>query len=239
MPGVDLGTAVGYLMLDTSGFTSGFSKAKAALKTFQDESATAADKFSAVGAAMTATGGTLTKSVTLPVVGLGTAIMKVGNDFEAQMSRVEAIAGATGEEMEKLNDLALQLGSDTAFSASEAAEGMENLASAGFTVNEIMEAMPGLLDLAASSGADLATATEIAASAVRGFGLEASDTTHVADVFAEAAARTNAQTEDMGEAMKYIAPVAKAMGQSLEETAAAVGILSDAGIKGSQAGTSL
>lgn len=239
MPGVDLGTAVGYLMLDTSGFTSGFSKAKAALKTFQDESATAADKFSAVGAAMTATGGTLTKSVTLPVVGLGTAIMKVGNDFEAQMSRVEAIAGATGEEMEKLNDLALQLGSDTSFSASEAAEGMENLASAGFTVNEIMEAMPGLLDLAASSGADLATATEIAASAVRGFGLEASDTTHVADVFAEAAARTNAQTEDMGEAMKYIAPVAKAMGQSLEETAAAVGILSDAGIKGSQAGTSL
>lgn len=239
MPGVDLGTAVGYLILDTSGFTSGFSKAKAALKTFQDESATAADKFSAVGTAMTAAGGTLTKSVTLPVAGLGTAIMKVGNDFEAQMSRVEAIAGATGEEMEKLNDLALQLGSDTSFSASEVAEGMENLASAGFTVNEIMEAVPGLLDLAASSGADLATATEIAASAVRGFGLEASDTTHVADVFAEAAARTNAQTEDMGEAMKYIAPVAKAMGQSLEETAAAVGILSDAGIKGSQAGTSL
>lgn len=239
MPGVDLGTAVGYLMLDTSGFTSGFSKAKAALKTFQDESATTADKFSAVGTAMTAAGGTLTKSVTLPVVGLGTAIMKVGNDFEAQMSRVKAIAGATGEEMEQLNDLALQLGADTSFSASEAAEGMENLASAGFTVNEIIEAMPGLLDLAASSGADLATATEIAASAVRGFGLEASDTTHVADVFAEAAARTNAQTEDMGEAMKYIAPVAKAMGQSLEETAAAVGILSDAGIKGSQAGTSL
>lgn len=239
MPGVDLGTAVGYLMLDTSGFTSGFDKARSALRTFQDESATASDKFSAVGTAMTAVGGTLTKSVTLPVIGLGAAVMKVGNDFESQMSRVKAIAGATGEEMEKLNDLALKLGAETSFSAGEAAEGMENLASAGFTVNEIIDAMPGLLDLAASSGTDLATATEIAASSIRGFGLEASDATHVADVFAEAAARTNAQTEDMGEAMKYIAPVAKAMGQSLEETAAAVGILSDAGIKGAQAGTSL
>lgn len=239
MPGVDLGTAVGYLLLDTSGFTSGFSTARSALKTFQDESATAADKISAIGSAASSVGGTLTRNLTLPLAGIGTAIMKVGNDFEAQMSRVEAISGATAEEMERLNETALELGSSTSFSASEAAEGMENLASAGFTANEIISAMPGLLDLAASSGADLATATDYAASTLRGFGLEADQAGHVADVFAEAAARTNAQTEDMGEAMKYIAPVAKAMGQSLEETAAAVGILADAGIKGSQAGTTL
>lgn len=184
-------------------------------------------------------GNTLTTSLTLPVLAIGTAAVTTGNDFEAQMSRVQAIAGATKDELEQLTDQAIELGAETSFSATEVAAGMENLASAGFTTQEIMEAMPGLLDLAASSGAELATASEIAASAIRGFGLEASASAHVADVFAEAAARTNAQTEDMGEAMKYVAPVAKTVGLSIEETAAAIGIMSDAGIKGSQAGTTL
>ena len=184
-------------------------------------------------------GSTLTTTLTLPVLAIGTAAVTTGNDFEAQMSRVQAIAGATGDELEQLTQQAMDLGAETSFSASEVAEGMENLASAGFTTSEIMEAMPGLLDLAASSGADLATSSEIAASAIRGFGLEANTAGHVADVFAEAAARTNAQTEDMGEAMKYVAPVAKTVGLTMEETAAAIGIMSDAGIKGSQAGTTL
>lgn len=225
--------------LDTSGFTKGFNRATQDLKTFTYKNATANDKLAATGSALRNVGSTLTKTVTLPLVGIGTAAMKVGNEFEAQMSRVQAIAGASGDELEALTQQALDLGSATAFSASEAALGMEQLASAGFTTEEIMQSMPGLLDLAASSGADLATASEIAASALRGFGLDASEAGHVADVFAEAAARTNAQTEDMGEAMKYVAPVAHAMGQSLEETAAAIGIMSDAGIKGSQAGTTL
>lgn len=184
-------------------------------------------------------GSTLTTTLTLPVLAIGTAAITTGNDFEAQMSRVQAIAGATGDELDKLTQQAMDLGAQTSFSASEVAEGMENLASAGFTTEEIMSAIPGLLDLAASSGADLATSSEIAASAIRGFGLESSSAGHVADVFAEAAARTNAQTEDMGEAMKYIAPVANTMGLKIEEVAAAIGIMSDAGIKGSQAGTSL
>lgn len=184
-------------------------------------------------------GNTLTTSLTVPIIGLGTAAVVTGNSFEAQMSRVQAIAGATKEELEQLTNQAIDLGAKTSFSATEVAEGMENLASAGFTTEEIMSAMPGLLDLAASSGAELATASEIAASAIRGFGLEADKSTHIADVFAEAAARTNAQTEDMGEAMKYVAPVAKTVGLSIEETAAAIGIMSDAGIKGSQAGTTL
>lgn len=199
----------------------------------------AADKLDKFSTKASSIGNTLTLGVTVPLLGIGTAAVKTGNDFEAQMSRVEAISGATADEIKKLDDLALKLGFDTAFSASEVAQGMENLASAGFTVDEIISAMPGMLDLAASSGADLATASEIAASSIRGFGLEASDAAHVADVFAEAAARTNAQTEDMGEAMNYIAPVANAMGQNLEEVAAAIGIMSDAGVKGSQAGTSL
>lgn len=197
------------------------------------------NKFTKVSKKIDNMGSKLTTSLTLPILAIGTAAVTTGNDFEKQMSRVQAIAGATKEELEKLTNQAIDLGASTSFSASEVASGMENLASAGFTISEIMEAMPGLLDLAASSGADLATASEIAASAIRGFGLEASKSTHVADVFAEAAARTNAQTEDMGEAMKYVAPVAKTVGLSIEETAAAIGIMSDAGIKGSQAGTTL
>ena len=236
---VDVGKAIGYLDLDTSGFKKGFKSALDDLNVFKDKAATASDKLLGLGNAMTSVGSSMTKNVTLPIVGAGTAIMAAGNKFEAQMSRVQGIAGATEEDLKALTDQAIDLGAKTSFSATEAALGMENLASAGFNTKEIMSAMPGLLDLAASSGADLAVASEIAASAVRGFGLEAKDTAHVADVFAEAAARTNAQTEDMGEAMKYIAPVANAMGQSLEMTAAAVGIMSDAGIKGSQAGTSL
>lgn len=235
----DVGTAVGYLDLDTSGFTKGFARARADMKTFSDENATFNDKLAATGSIMKNVGSTMTKWVTLPLVGVGTAAMKVGNEFESQMSRVQAISGATGDQLQMLTDQAMDLGASTSFSAKEAALGMEQLASAGFTVEEIYEAMPGLLDLAASSGADLATASEIAASAVRGFGLEAADTSYVADLFAEAAARTNAQVEDMGQAMKYIAPVAHAMGLEIDETAAAVGILSDAGIKGSQAGTTL
>lgn len=171
--------------------------------------------------------------------GVAAAAIKVGSDFESQMSRVKAISGATGEEFEQLKAQAMQLGADTSFSASQAAEGMENLAAAGFTTSEIMNAMPGLLNLAAASGEDLASSSDIAASTLRGFGLAASDAAHVADVLAANANRTNSSVADTGEAMKYIAPLARAAGLSLEETAAAIGIMANAGIQGSQAGTSL
>lgn len=173
------------------------------------------------------------------VAGVATASVNVGMEFEAQMSRVQAISGATKEELKALKDQAVELGAETAFSAQEAAEGMENLASAGFTTSEIMEAMPGMLDLAASSGEDLASSADIAASTLRGFGLEAGEAAHVADVLAKNAADTNAAVADTGEAMKYIAPLARAAGISLEETAAAIGIMADNGIKGGQAGTTL
>ena len=125
--------------------------------------------------------------------GVATAAIKVGSDFEAQMSRVQAISGATGKELEELRSQAVELGADTSFSASEAAQGMENLAAAGFETNEIMDAMPGLLDLAAASGEDLASSSDIAASTLRGFGLAASEAGHVADVLAENANRTTLQ----------------------------------------------
>ena len=173
------------------------------------------------------------------LAGVSTAAIKVGSDFEAQMSRVKAISGATGEEFDQLRQQAIDLGADTAFSASQAAQGMENLAAAGFETDEIMSAMPGMLDLAAASGEDLAASADIAASTLRGFGLEASEAGHVADVLAENANRTNSSVAETGEAMKYIAPLARAAGISMEETAAAIGIMANAGIQGSQAGTTL
>ncbi|NRT90022.1 phage tail tape measure protein [Clostridium beijerinckii] len=121
----------------------------------------------------------------------------------------------------------------------QAAEGMENLAAAGFNTQETMAAMPGLLDLAAASGESLATSSDIAASTLRGFGLEANQAGHVADVLAKNANATNAAVADTGEAMKYIAPVAHSMGLSLEEVTAAIGEMANSGIKGSQAGTTL
>lgn len=229
---VNAGDVYSELVLDISKYLKGFEEAEKKTKTFADNLKSAGDK-------MEKTGETMSKYVTAPIVAVGLAAGKLGMDFEANMSRVQAIAGATSDEMVRMNEVALKLGADTAFSAKEVAGSMEGLASAGFTVNETIDALPGLLDLAASSGADLGTATDIAASALRGFQLDASESGRVADVFAEAANRTNAGVEDMGEAMKYIAPVANAMGMSIEETAAAVGILSDAGIKGGQAGTVL
>lgn len=235
------------LRAQTGDFTKGFKEAQSVAESFQSTvdstNMGAIDKaaagFDVASKTMSRAGSALTLGVTAPVLAIATAAVKTGNEFEAQMSRVEAISGATGGEMALLEQQAKDLGAQTAFSASEAAAGMENMASAGFNTSEIMASMGGVLDLAAVSGGDVAMASENAATAVRGFGLEASEAGHVADVFAKAAADTNAEVADMGEAMKYVAPVASSLGLSIEETAAAIGIMSDAGIKGSQAGTTL
>lgn len=232
---MDFGSIAAKMTLDISNFTSQLNLAQSQAQRLALESS----KSFQIGSALTGLGKGLTTAVTLPLIGFAAASIKVGNEFQAQMSRVQAIAGATAEELGRMKTQAIDLGAKTAFSAKEAAQGMENLASAGFQVNEIMDAMPGVLDLAAVSGGDVAASSEAMASSLRAFGLEANQAGHVADVFARAAADTNAETSDMAEAMKYVAPVAHSMGLSLEETAASIGIMADAGIKGSQAGTTL
>ena len=192
-----------------------------------------------IGNKISGVGNKLSVGLTMPIVGLGVAAGKIGMDFESQMSRVKAISEATGTEFKQLNDMALKLGADTAFSSKQAAEGMENLASAGFNTKEIMTAMPGMLDLAASSGEDLASSAEIASSTLRGFGLATDQAGHVADVLAKNASKTNAAVKDTGEAMKYIAPVAQEAGWSLESVTAAIGEMANSGIKGSSSGTAL
>ena len=232
---MNFGTIASKMTLDISNFASQLNLAQSQAQQLAQKQS----KLFNTGEAMTNMGKALTVGLTVPLMGIAAASVKVGNEFQAQMSRVQAISGATADQLTKMKDQAIQLGAQTAFSAKEAAQGMENLASAGFLVNEIMDAMPGVLDLAAVSGGDVAASSESMASSLRAFGLEATQAGHVADVFARAAADTNAETGDMAEAMKYIAPVAHAMGLSLEETAASIGIMADAGIKGSQAGTTL
>lgn len=232
---MDFGSIAAKMTLDISNFTSQLNLAQNQAQRLAVETSRSFQ----IGSALTGMGKVLSTAVTLPLLGIAATSIKVGNEFQAQMSRVQAIAGATGGELDKMKAQAIELGAKTAFSAKEAAQGMENLASAGFQVNEIMDAMPGVLDLAAVSGGDVAASSEAMASSLRAFGLEAGQAGHVADVFARAAADTNAETVDMAEAMKYVAPVAHSMGLSLEETAASIGIMADAGIKGSQAGTTL
>lgn len=175
-------------------------------------------------------------------IAMGAVIAKAietSRTFEQSMANVKAISQATGAEFEALRNQAIALGSSTVFSASQAADAQALLAQAGFKTNDIIAAMPGLLDLAAAGQTDLATTADIAASALNGFGLSAEQSGRVADVLAKASIDTNADITDLGMAMKYIAPVAASMGVSIEEATAAVGELSNAGIKGEMAGTQL
>ena len=160
-------------------------------------------------------------------------------DFEQAMARVGAVSGAVGEDFEALTQQAKELGAKTQFSASQAAASQESLARAGFKTNEIISAMPRLLNMAAAEGMDLANAADIAASAIAGFGMDASEAGRVADVLAKTSAASNTSIALLGESLKYVAPYAKAVGVDIEQTNAMLGIMANAGIKGSIAGNAL
>lgn len=170
--------------------------------------------------------------------GLGLAVNTAMN-FEAQMSRVGAIAGASSGELQKMRDAALQLGASTSKSAGEVAIGMENMAAMGFTVNEVLAAMPGVISAAEASGEDMALVADVVASSLRSFGLEASESTRIADVLAQTANISAAGIQDMAYTMKYAAPVANSLGVSIEELSAATAIMANTGIRGEMAGTTL
>lgn len=236
-------TTTAVLKASVGDFVAGMVEAKNSYKSLQSTLAnTNTSSLEALGNSSNVVSKTIKRAMavgTTALVGMAGAAIKTGSDFEHQMSRVAAISDATGKDFSGLKKEAIDLGAKTQFSAKQAAEGMENLASAGLKPKEIMSAMPGVLNLAAVSGGNVAEAADDAAVAMNGFGLEASKSGHVADVFARAAADTNAEAQDMGQALKMVAPQAHAAGLSLEETAAAIGILSNAGIKGSEAGSNL
>ncbi|MCM3783667.1 phage tail tape measure protein [Neobacillus mesonae] len=189
------------------------------------------DQAKALGTGLTAAGAGL-------AAGLGKAI-STSSEFEAQLSRVGAIAEATDSQLLELRDSALELGASTSKSASEVAKGQEELAALGFTVEEILGAMPGVISAAEASGADMAQTAEVMASTLNIFGKEASEATKVADILAKTANVSAANITDMQYALKYAGPPAAALGISLEELSAAIGIMTNAGMQGEQAGTSL
>lgn len=173
------------------------------------------------------------------VLGIAGYAVKVGSDFEAGMSKVSAISGATGDDLEALNDKAKEMGANTKFSATEAASAFEYMAMAGWKTEDMLGGIEGIMNLAAASGEDLALTSDIVTDALTGFGMSASDSGHFADILAAASSNANTNVAMMGETFKYVAPVAGALGFSAEDTALAVGLMANSGIKASQAGTSL
>lgn len=160
-------------------------------------------------------------------------------EFDQGLANVRAVSGATAEELQALSKSARELGATTAWTAKEVTDAQTLLAQAGYSVQETIAALPGLLNAASADQIDLATATDIVAGTLKAFGMQAAEATRAADVMAYAASATNSDIAGLGEAMKYVAPVANALGYNIEQTSAAIGLLSDANIKGSQAGTVL
>lgn len=234
----DVGSAVGYLLLDTSKWESGLKSAKMGLNTFQDETATAADKFTAMGTSLGSVGKTLTLGVTAPLVGMGAAAVKTAADFEAAMSNVRAISGASADEMEALTAKAEEMGAKTKFSATEAADAFTYMAMAGWDTESMLAGIEGIMSLAAASGEDLATTSDIVTDALTAFGLTAEDTSMFVDVLAAASSASNTNVSMLGESFKYVAPVAGTFGYSVQDVGAALGLMANSGIKASQAGTS-
>lgn len=166
-------------------------------------------------------------------------VIDTGMTFEAQMSGVGAISGATAEEMELLNDKAKEMGATTKFTAAQSGEAFEYMAMAGWKTEDMLSGIDGILALAAASGEDLGTTSDIVTDALTAFGLTAADAGHFADVLAAASSNANTNVSMMGETFKYVAPIAGALGYSAEDTAEAIGIMANSGIKASQAGTAL
>lgn len=179
------------------------------------------------------------KGAATAIGGLGAAAIKVGSDFESGMSRVAAISGASGLELEELTEKAKYMGSTTKFSASESAAAFEYMAMAGWKTGDMLNGIEGIMNLAAASGEDLASTSDIVTDALTAFGMSAADSGHFADILAQASSNANTNVRMMGETFKYAAPVAGALGYTAEDTALAIGLMANAGIKSSQAGTSL
>ena len=205
----------------------------------QEMERTLGQRLQATGQKMQATGRTLSRRVTAPIVAMGGAIVATSVNFETSMNRVGALTGAVGDDFEKLDRRAQELGRTTQFSASQAADGMGFLAQAGLDTTEIYDAMPGVLNLAAAGQLELAEAADIASNIMSGMNLEVSDLDNIMDVMAVTASSANTDVRQLGDAMVYAAPVAAGAGVELEEVAAAIGLMGDAGIQGSMAGTSL
>lgn len=207
--------------IDTSGFKGGIDKIKSIAQ-------------AGVSAVTTTLAG-----ITAALGAGATAAATVGSSFEAAMSKVSAISGATGDSLQSLTDKAKEMGAKTKFSASESASALQYMAMAGWDTESMLNGIDGIMNLAAADGLDLATTSDIVTDALTAFNLKASDSTHFADVLAKASSSANTNVSMLGESFKYVAPLAGTMGYSVEDVSLALGLMANASVKGSMAGTSL
>ena len=237
---ISAGTIMAYMDLDMSSFNSAIDMAGEQLSGFA--SGGVAGALGSIGAAAETAGRALTLGVTAPLMTAAGAAIQTGMQFDASMSNVYGLMSSLNlsqEQMDALRDTAREMGATTKFSASEAADAMGYMALAGWDDAQVIAGIPGVLNLAAAANMDLAKASDIVTDTMTPFGMAAERAGEAADVFAYAQANSNTTVEALGEAMKYAAPTADAFGMTLQDTAAAMGVLANAGIKGSQGGTTL
>lgn len=261
----DVGRVISTALQLIDGFTKPSKQAIDSIKKLGREIASTGKQIQNVGKTITAAGSTLTAGITLPITGLATAAIKTAADFEAAMSEVGAISGSVAEEelpniIKRAGEMGLsfqeganatetaanilkaktkEMGATTAFSASESAEAMKYMAMAGWKTTDMMDGIAGIMNLAAASGEDLAATSDIVTDGLTAFGMSAKESGRFADVMAAASTNANTNVSLMGESFKYCAATAGAMGYSIEDISVAIGVMANAGIKGSTAGTTL
>ena len=197
------------------------------------------EKIQGIGDKISSIGKDLSTKITLPITAGFAAAIKTTGDFDASMSKVQATSGATAGDMELLREKAKEMGETTKFSASESADALNYMAMAGWKTEDMLNGIAGIMNLAAASGEELGTTSDIVTDALTAFGMQADESGRFADILASAASNANTNVSMMGESFKYVAPVAGAMGYSAEDVAVALGLMANAGIKADMAGTSL
>ncbi|EDW22550.1 phage tail tape measure protein [Bacillus pumilus] len=231
MSGTTVGEIVARLSLESSQFSAGVSQAESQMNQMSNSAKSLSTQMGIVQTAALAVGGAV-------VAGIGVSV-KTAADFEQAMSKVQSISGATGQDFEALRKVAMDLGESTKFTATEAAQGLQYLAMAGFSVKDQIGSLPAVLNMAAAASVDMGTSADIVSNIMTGFGIASEDSTYAVDVLVKTMTSANTDLLQLGDAMKYVAPVATSLGFTFEETAAAVAKMSDAGIQGSMAGTAL
>lgn len=236
---INAGSAVAYLELDYSKYSTGLMTARQQLSTFTDNTQEAGTRIQALGGAITGVGATLTTGLTVPLVGVGAGALTVAANFEEGMSKVQALSGSTASEMELLGEKAKEAGSKTQYSASECADAFSYMSLAGWKANEMIDGLDGVLSLAASSGMQLAQASDIVTDTLSMFNMQVSESNYLADVFAYAQANSNTTVEQLSGALLNCGANANAMGYDIEQTSAMLMVMADQGLKGERAGTAL
>lgn len=232
----DLGSIVAHLQLDVSNFQNSLQSAQ---NQIQQSSQSMSSGFDSAGRTLKTVGAGITAAVTVPVVAFGKSAVEATQTFNASMSKTGALMGATQQEMNQLRDAAKEYGASTQFSATQCSDALGYMALAGWNAKQSTAALPGVLNMAAASGMDLAQASDLVTDYLSAFGMKAGEAGKMADVLSYAQAHSNTTTEALGEAFKNCAANAHAAGMDVQTTTALLGQLANQGLKGSEAGTAL